>query len=165
APSAHFGPTAERVHREQVCLEVCPSSNLQTAAAADLASHPVGPLHRLGFPVALSTDTRLMSRTRTSRAMLLAAQTCARVLPTLGPLHRLGFPVALRSDNRLMSRTRTSREMLLAAQTFDWGLADLEQIALTCLDARFAPAAQRHALRDEVVLPAFRAVGGADRNA
>lgn len=123
APSAHFGPTAERVHREQVCLEVCPSSNLQTGAAADLASHPVGPLHRLGFPVALS------------------------------------------SDNRLMSRTRTSREMLLAAQTFDWGLADLEQIVLTGLDAGFAPVAQRHALRDEVVLPAFRAVGGADRNA
>src|SRR5699024_7287396 len=62
APSAHFGPIAERVHREQVCLEVCPSSNLQTGAAADLASHPVGPLHRLGFPVALSSDNRLMSR-------------------------------------------------------------------------------------------------------
>src|SRR5699024_10892206 len=123
APTAGFGPTAQRVHREQVCLEVCPSSNLQTGAAADLASHPVGPLHRLGFPVALS------------------------------------------SDNRLMSRTRTSREMLLAAQTFDWGLADLEQIVLTGLDAGFAPVAQRQALRDEVVLPAFRAVGGADRNA
>src|SRR5699024_7805090 len=67
APSAHFGPTAERVHREQVCLEVCPSSNLQTGAAADLASHPVGPLHRFGFSIALSSDNRLMSRTRTSR--------------------------------------------------------------------------------------------------
>ena len=123
APSAHFGPTAERVHREQVCLEVCPSSNLQTGAAADLASHPVGPLHRFGFSIALS------------------------------------------SDNRLMSRTRTSREMLLAAQAFDWSLADLEQIVLTGLDAGFAPAAQRQALRDEVVLPAFRAVGSADHNA
>src|SRR5699024_1272960 len=38
-PAAGFGPTAQRVHREQVCLEVCPSSNLQTGAAADLASH------------------------------------------------------------------------------------------------------------------------------
>src|SRR5699024_3297047 len=52
--SAGFGETARRVHREQICLEVCPSSNLQTGVAPDHASHPVGPLHRLGFALALS---------------------------------------------------------------------------------------------------------------
>ncbi|MGO1258221.1 MAG: adenosine deaminase family protein, partial [Brachybacterium sp.] len=117
-----LGPVAARVHREQICLEVCPSSNLQTGAAADLPAHPAGPLHRLGFAIALS------------------------------------------SDNRLMSRTSTSREMLLSAQTFDWTLTDLEQLVLTGLAAGFAPAAQREALRDEVVLPAFRAVLDADRH-
>jgi adenosine deaminase len=73
--SPHFGSVAARVREAEVCLEVCPSSNLQTAAAEDLASHPVGALHRLGFAVALSSDNRLMSRTCTSREMLLAAQT------------------------------------------------------------------------------------------
>lgn len=73
APPA-FGAVAERVHRERICLEVCPSSNLQTGAAADLRSHPVGALHRHGFPIALSSDNRLMSRTCTSREMLLAAR-------------------------------------------------------------------------------------------
>ena len=117
-----LGPIAARVHREQICLEVCPSSNLQTGVAAGLPAHPVGPLHSLGFAIALS------------------------------------------SDNRLMSRTSTSREILLAAQTFDWTLADLEQLVLTGLAAGFAPDAQREALRDEVVLPAFRAVLDADRH-
>lgn len=121
AEPAGLGRIAARVHREQICLEVCPSSNLQTGGAADMASHPVGPLHRLGFALALS------------------------------------------SDNRLMSRTRTSREMLLSAQAFDWSLEDLEQVVLTGLAAGFAPAAQREALRDEVVLPAFHAIRTADR--
>ncbi|ATG50859.1 adenosine deaminase [Brachybacterium vulturis] len=120
--SLQLGPTAARVHDAQICLEVCPSSNLQTGAAADYPSHPVGSLHRLGFAIALS------------------------------------------SDNRLMSRTRTSREMLLVAQTFDWSLADLEQVVLTGLEAGFAPADQRQALRDEVVAPAFRAVREADQH-
>ena len=118
-----LGPVAQRVHRDQICLEVCPSSNLQTGIADDITAHPVGPLHRHGFAVALS------------------------------------------SDNRLMSRTRTSREMLLTAQTFGWTLADLEQVVLTGLGNGFAAAAQRQALRDEVVLPAFRAVRGADEDA
>ncbi|MGP5036523.1 adenosine deaminase family protein [Brachybacterium alimentarium] len=74
-PTARFGPVAARVHREQICLEVCPSSNLQTGAAAELSLHAVGPLHELGFAVALSSDNRLMSRTSTSREMTLAAET------------------------------------------------------------------------------------------
>ena len=116
--SAELGTVAERVHRGQICLEVCPSSNLQTGIATELADHPVDRLRHLGFALALS------------------------------------------SDNRLMSRTSTSREMLRAAQTFGWTLEDLERIVLTGLENGFAPAAQRQALRDEVVLPIFRAVRG-----
>lgn len=113
--STGFGPVAARVHREQICLEVCPSSNLQTGAASDLARHAVGPLHALGFAIAVS------------------------------------------SDNRLMSRTSTSREMALAAESCGWTLEDLEQIVLTGLDAGFVPEPHRRALREEIVLPAFRA--------
>ncbi|HEX7350546.1 adenosine deaminase family protein [Brachybacterium sp.] len=122
APSPRFGRVAARVHAGQICLEVCPSSNLQTGGAPDMPSHQVGPLYQHGFAIALS------------------------------------------SDNRLMSRTRTSREMLLAAQAFDWTLEDLERIVLTGLDAGFAPAAQRQALREEVVLPTFAAARAADQH-
>ncbi|MGO1978605.1 adenosine deaminase [Brachybacterium tyrofermentans] len=109
-----LGPVAARVHREQICLEVCPSSNLQTSDTTVVARHAVGPLHDLGFALALS------------------------------------------SDNRLMSRTSTSREMTLVTEAFDWTLEDLEQVALTGLEAGFAPEPHRRALREEVVLPAYR---------
>jgi adenosine deaminase len=69
-----LGPVAERVHRERICLEVCPSSNLQTGVAATIAEHPVGRLHRAGFALALSSDNRLMSRTCTSRETSLVAE-------------------------------------------------------------------------------------------
>ena len=81
--STGFGPVAARVHREQICLEVCPSSNLQTGAASDLARHAVGRLHALGFAIAVSSDNRLMSRTSTSREMALAAESCGWTLEDL----------------------------------------------------------------------------------
>nr|WP_204262188.1 adenosine deaminase [Blastococcus saxobsidens] len=56
-----LGPVAQRVHDEQVTLEVAPSSNVQTGAYPSLAAHPVDRLHRLGFAVTLNTDNRLMS--------------------------------------------------------------------------------------------------------
>ncbi|WP_263311328.1 adenosine deaminase [Brachybacterium atlanticum] len=107
-----LGPVAERVHRERICLEVCPSSNLQTGIARTIAEHPVGRLHAAGFALALS------------------------------------------SDNRLMSRTGTTRETALVAEALDWGVDELEQVALTALDSGFAPTAQREALREEVLRPA-----------
>ena len=56
-----------------------------------------------------------------------------------------------------MSRTRTSRELALTAEAHGWGLQALETIALTGLEAGFAPQETRRVLREEVVLPAFRA--------
>src|SRR5690606_41506520 len=72
-----LGPLAERVHREQICLEVCPSSNLQTGIARTIAEHPVGRLHRAGFALALSSDNRLMSRTGTTRETARVAEALA----------------------------------------------------------------------------------------
>ena len=70
-----LGPVAARVLRERICLEVCPSSNLQTGVATTIAEHPVGRLHDSGFALALSSDNRLMSRTCTSRETSLVAET------------------------------------------------------------------------------------------
>ena len=70
-----LGRVASRVHSEQICLEVCPSSNLQTGIAEDIAHHPVDRLHKAGFALALSSDNRLMSRTSTSREMTRVAET------------------------------------------------------------------------------------------
>jgi adenosine deaminase len=42
-------------------LEVCPSSNVHTGAAASIASHPIVPLWRAGVSLSYHTDNRLMS--------------------------------------------------------------------------------------------------------
>jgi adenosine deaminase len=52
---------ARRLH-----LELCPTSNVHTGAAASLAAHPIGALHRAGLSVSFHTDNQLMSRTTMS---------------------------------------------------------------------------------------------------
>ncbi len=43
-------------------LEVCPTSNVHTGAAASIAAHPIVPLWRAGVSLSVHTDNRLMSR-------------------------------------------------------------------------------------------------------
>lgn len=60
---AVLGDLAHWVRDQQVPLEVCPTSNVQTGAARSVAEHPVTALLALGFAVTVNTDNRLMSRT------------------------------------------------------------------------------------------------------
>src|SRR5262249_269486 len=55
-------------------LEMCPSSNVQTGAAASIAGHPIGLLRELAFRVTVNTDNRLMSRTSVSRELALLVE-------------------------------------------------------------------------------------------
>jgi adenosine deaminase len=48
---------------------MCPSSNVQTGAAASIAEHPIGLLTKLRFRVTVNTDNRLMSGTSMSQEM------------------------------------------------------------------------------------------------
>ncbi|GAA2780955.1 adenosine deaminase [Saccharopolyspora taberi] len=59
--TARLGRLASYVRDRRIPLELCPSSNLQTGAAASLAEHPIGLLARLRFRVTVNTDNRLMS--------------------------------------------------------------------------------------------------------
>lgn len=58
---ATLGRLASYVRDRRVPLELCPTSNVHTGAAATLAEHPVGLLRRLRFRVTVNTDNRLMS--------------------------------------------------------------------------------------------------------
>ncbi|NNU27939.1 adenosine deaminase [Isoptericola sediminis] len=72
--SATLGRLAHWVRDHQIALEVCPVSNLQTAAApgvTTVADHPITRLKELDFAVTLNTDNRLMSRTSMSHEMRL----------------------------------------------------------------------------------------------
>ncbi|MFI6293178.1 adenosine deaminase [Nonomuraea sp. NPDC050790] len=64
--SAKLGRLAAYVRDKRIPLEMCPTSNLQTGAAASIAEHPIGLLRRLHFRVTVNTDNRLMSRTSVS---------------------------------------------------------------------------------------------------
>jgi adenosine deaminase len=58
-----LGRLASYVRDKRIPLEMCPTSNVQTGAAASIAEHPIGLLTRLRFRVTVNTDNRLMSRT------------------------------------------------------------------------------------------------------
>ena len=57
-------------------LEVCPTSNVHTGAAASIATHPITALWRAGVSLSVHTDNRLMSGvTPTSEAAALLRET------------------------------------------------------------------------------------------
>ena len=63
-PSAtQLGDFAAYVRNERICLEMCPSSNVHTGAAASIPEHPIAVLADLDFRVTVNTDNRLMSAT------------------------------------------------------------------------------------------------------
>jgi adenosine deaminase len=67
----HLGTLAAYVRDRRIPLEICPTSNVQTGAAASIAEHPFGRLAELGFRVTINTDNRLMSATSMTQEMAL----------------------------------------------------------------------------------------------
>ncbi|MCH9830519.1 MAG: adenosine deaminase [Candidatus Nanopelagicales bacterium] len=72
--SVSLGDLAAYVRDRRIPLELCPTSNVQTGAAASIATHPIGLLRKLGFRVTVNTDNRLMSGTSMSHEMDLLSQ-------------------------------------------------------------------------------------------
>lgn len=66
---ASLGYVADWILDNQVPLEMCPCSNLQTGIAASVAQHPITALKELDFAVTINTDNRLMSGTSMTHEM------------------------------------------------------------------------------------------------
>jgi adenosine deaminase len=75
--SGHYqlGRLANYVRDRRIPLEVCPTSNVHTGAAASIATHPIDLLKRLRFRVTLNTDNRLMSGITLSGEFAVCAST------------------------------------------------------------------------------------------
>jgi len=58
-----LGRLAAYVRDKRIPLEMAPTSNVMTGAAASIAEHPIGLLRELHFRVTINTDNRLMSAT------------------------------------------------------------------------------------------------------
>jgi len=70
-----MGPTADRVLRQRVALEVCPKSEVDTRTVRSAADHPIDLLDGAGFVTTINTDNTLMSMTDMTREFgLLTAE-------------------------------------------------------------------------------------------
>jgi adenosine deaminase len=72
--AATLGDFAAYLLNEQLALEMCPSSNIQTGTVSSIAEHPIDRLDRLGFRVTVNPDNRLMSSTSMTREFSLIAE-------------------------------------------------------------------------------------------
>jgi adenosine deaminase len=86
-----LGDFAAYVLNEQIALEMCPSSNLQTGAVASIQEHPIHRLDRLGFRVTVNPDNRLMSATTLTGEFALLAEAFEYALEDV---RRLGINAA-----------------------------------------------------------------------
>ncbi|HEY6013811.1 MAG TPA: adenosine deaminase [Candidatus Limnocylindrales bacterium] len=68
--SVELGRLAAFVRDRRVPLEMCPTSNVHTGAAASIREHPFDLLRRLRFRVTVNTDNRLMSGTSMTQEMI-----------------------------------------------------------------------------------------------
>ncbi len=60
------------IKRQQITLEVCPTSNLQTGIIPRLGQHPLFPFHQIGIPVTVNTDDPSISNTTLTDEFLVA---------------------------------------------------------------------------------------------
>ena len=60
--NVRLGRLAAYIRDRRIPLEMCPTSNVQTGAAASIATHPLRLLRQLQFRVTVNTDNRLMSQ-------------------------------------------------------------------------------------------------------
>ena len=65
------GDLLNYVNDHRIPLEVCPSSNVQTRAVHDLASHPIRFYFDYGLRVTVNTDNRLITDTTITKELML----------------------------------------------------------------------------------------------
>jgi adenosine deaminase len=63
------GDLLHYVNDHRIPMEACPSSNVQTGAVRDLASHPIKLYQSLGLRVTINTDNRLITDTTVSKEL------------------------------------------------------------------------------------------------
>lgn len=59
--------------KEQICLECCPTSNVQTKAVAHIEEHPIKSFMEKGLLVTINTDNRTVSNTTIDQEMRLVS--------------------------------------------------------------------------------------------
>jgi adenosine deaminase len=85
----------------RVCLDLCPTSNVQAGSEPSLADHPIGHLHRAGVPVTLSTDDTTVSDITLTDEYRRAIGDIGLTLPELWAINRFALDVAFADEATL----------------------------------------------------------------
>lgn len=119
------GDLLNYVNDHRIPLEVCPSSNVQTGAVPDLASHPLRFYFDYGLRVTINTDNRLITDTTVTKELWLAHREMGMSLEDLVTIIVSGFKSAflpfrekqdvLKQVNDEISRTIDSFQKRLTA--------------------------------------------------
>jgi len=88
------GDLLHYVNDHRIALECCPSSNVQTGAIRDLASHPLRLYKNLGLRVTVNTDNRLVTDTTVSKELWLCHTQMGLSMRDLKQLILAGFKSA-----------------------------------------------------------------------
>ena len=105
------GPVATQVAEQQIPLEMCIKSNLDTKGW-EAGRHPVGKLHRAGFAVTLNTDNRLMSSTSPTHEFALAVDHHGFTIDDLARVTRRALRAAFCDE---LTKTRLWRRRIAPA--------------------------------------------------
>jgi adenosine deaminase len=84
-----------------VCLDLCPTSNVQAGIVPSLAEHALVRLHRAGAPVTLSTDETTVSDVSLTEEYGRAVAEIGLTLPELWAIDRFALDVAFADEATL----------------------------------------------------------------
>ncbi|MEO8272702.1 MAG: adenosine deaminase [Chloroflexota bacterium] len=91
----------EELTARGVCLDLCPTSNVQAGIVPSLAAHRLAQLHRSGAPVTLSTDDTTVSDVTLTREYGRAVREVGLTLPELWAIDRFALDVAFADEATL----------------------------------------------------------------
>ena len=94
-----MGSLAQEILDQQICLEMAPTSNLQTGGAASYETHQIGVMKKLGFNVTINTDNRLMSATSMIREVTEISRGYSWTIDDLHDVARNGIMSAFISED------------------------------------------------------------------
>jgi adenosine deaminase len=88
------GDLLHYINDHRIPLECCPSSNVQTGAVRDLASHPLKFYYDLGLRVTINTDNRLVTDTTVSKELWICHTKMGMSLRDIKTMIMAGFKSA-----------------------------------------------------------------------
>jgi len=121
------GDLLNYVNDHRIPLEICPSSNVQTRACADFASHPLPFYFSYGLRVTINTDNRLVTDTTVSKELLLCHQHYGFDLDDIKELIISGFKSAFLPYREKADLLKAINKELEAFQTPANGRSERER--------------------------------------